>query len=152
MFVIILSQCILKRNRFYLDEHVKKFVPNSAECEYHIYFRAEEKDKPLGTATNYHPTQVKIYEEIEEFGKDRYIFYGIDKLTIITFNSIKNFNPNIYEKFISKPMLMNRMLVLIDKNPDGLKVWGCNKISIKSPCYCKNNDPATRYVWYKIYK
>ena len=79
-----------------LDKHAKIFVPYTAECEYQLDFRSKDKDKPLGVATIYHPTQVENHNKIIEFEKDRYKFYKADKLTLITNNSIKEFNPTFY--------------------------------------------------------
>ena len=43
-----------------LEEHVKKFVPSSGECEYQLDYRSKDKDKPWGVATFYHPPSNKI--------------------------------------------------------------------------------------------
>ena len=37
------------------DEHVKKFVPSTGECDYQLDYRSKDKDKPWGIATIYHP-------------------------------------------------------------------------------------------------
>ena len=34
---------------------------------------------------------------------------------------------------------------------DNFKNWGCKIFSVRAPCYCKNNDPVSRYVCYKLY-
>ena len=47
-------------------------------------------------------------------------------------------------------MLRNEILQMIDKNPDNFKDWECKIIFVKSPGYCKNNDPVTEYVCYKL--
>ena len=61
MFVVILNQCILKRIIHpMIDEHGKKFVPYSGECEYQTNCRSKDKDKPWGVATIYHPPLKKI--------------------------------------------------------------------------------------------
>ena len=49
-------------------------------------------------------------------------------------------------------MFRTKILQLVDKNPDNFKEWGCEINCVKSPCYCKNNNPVTRYVCYKLYK
>ena len=36
-----------------------------------------------------------------------------------------------------KPMLMSKILQLIDKNLDNLKDWGCDITWSKQHCYCK---------------
>ena len=38
-----------------IDEHVKKIVPYSGECECQLDYRFKDKDKPLGVATLYRP-------------------------------------------------------------------------------------------------
>ena len=105
------------------ENHRKMFVPYSAECEYQLDFRVNYK--PVGVAFIYHPTQVKNLNKIKEFEKDGYIFYKIDNLLIFTYNSIKKFNPLYKKNHIPKPMLMTKMLQLIDRNPDNFKDWGC---------------------------
>ena len=40
---------------FMIHQHVKKVVPYSGECEYHLDYRSKDKDKPWGVATIYHP-------------------------------------------------------------------------------------------------
>ena len=67
------------------------FVSYSAECEYQKDFRTDDKD--IEIATLYHPTRVMNHNKIKKFEKDGFCFYKIDKLTIITSNSIKNFEP-----------------------------------------------------------
>ena len=47
-------------------------------------------------------------------------------------------------------MLMTKKKQLIDENLDVLKQWGCDKICVKSSCYCENNNPVSRYVCYKL--
>ena len=42
-----------------IDEQVKKFVPYSGECECQLNYRSEDKDKPWGVATIYHPLLIK---------------------------------------------------------------------------------------------
>ena len=99
-----------------LDEHQKFFSPYSAKCEYQIDLRAE--DKPVGVASVFYPPQVKNHNKIKQFETNGYEIYEIDELTIITYNSIENFNPDSYRKYIPKPMLMTKMLELIDKSAD----------------------------------
>ena len=38
-----------------IDEHVKKFVPYSGECEYQIDYTFKNRDKPRGVAAVYDP-------------------------------------------------------------------------------------------------
>ena len=71
MFVLILKQCILEKTiTFILDKHAKKFVSYKIECEFQLDFRSIDKDKPLGVATIYNPTQVKKHKEIRKLEKD----------------------------------------------------------------------------------
>ena len=44
-----------KKTHSMIDENVKKSVPFSGECEYQSDHRTEDKDKPWGVATIYHP-------------------------------------------------------------------------------------------------
>ena len=69
-----------------LDKHAKQFVPYTAECEYQLDYRNEDKDKPWGVATIYHPTQVKNHKQIKKLENDGFKFHKIDKLTISTYN------------------------------------------------------------------
>ena len=69
------------------------YVPNSAEGDYQLDLNIKDKGKPLEVANVYHPNQVEDHKIIKYFGKDGYIFHKIDKLIIITYKSIKNFNP-----------------------------------------------------------
>ena len=48
-------------------------------------------------------------------------------------------------------MLRTKQIQLIDRNPDIFKDWGCKINCVKSPCHCKNIDPVTRYVCYKLF-
>ena len=70
---------------------------------------------------------------------------------IITYNSTKYFNPIYFKNHVPKPMLASKILQSIDKNPVNFKYWGCQINCVKSTCHCKNNNPATRYVCYKLY-
>ena len=72
--------------------------------------------------------------------------------TIInTYNSKKKFNPFFDNNHIPKPMLLTKILKLIDLNPDNFKDWGCKSNCVKSPCYFKYNDPVTIHVCCKLY-
>ena len=51
----------------------------------------------------------------------------------------------------TKPMLLTRLLQLIDKNLDFFKDWGCDFNCLNQPWCCKNKDPVSRYVCYKLY-
>ena len=76
-----------------INDHVKKFVPYTGECEYQLDYRSKNKDKPLGVATIYHPPLIKNLKKSKEVEKVGYKFYKIDKLTLMTYNSIEKFNP-----------------------------------------------------------
>ena len=106
-----------------INEHVKKIVPYSGECEYQLDYRSKDKDKPLGVATVYLPPQIKNHKKIKELEKDGYIFHKIDELTLITYISIKKFKPIFYKNHIPKPMFITNILQLIDKNLDNFKHW-----------------------------
>ena len=134
-----------------LDIHAKVFVPYFAESGYLVDFRSKDKDKPWGVATIYLPSQIKNYKENKKFEKHCYIFYKIDKLTIITYNSIKKINPIYYKNYVAKRMLMTKISQLIDKNFGSFKEWVCKINCVKSPYYCKNNNSVTRHVSYKLY-
>ena len=71
----------------------------------------------------------------------------IRKLTIKVHISIKYKNPECYKKDIPTPMLLTKSLELIDKNPDNFKDWGFGINCLKQPCYCKNNNPLSVYVF-----
>ena len=64
---------------------------------------------------------------------------------------MKKLNPFFYKNHIPKSMLATKILQLIDKNLDSFKDWGCDFYYIKQACYCKNKDPVSRYVCYKLY-
>ena len=134
-----------------LDIHANIFVPYSAGSEYHLDFRSKDKDKPRVVATIYLPSQVKNHKENKKIEKDCYLFHKIDKLTIITYNSIKKINPLFYKNYVAKPMFMTKILQLNDKIFDNFKDWVCKIICVKSPCYCKNKNLVTRYVYYTLY-
>ena len=55
----------------FLDKHAKIFVPYTADCEIQLDFTSKDKDKALGVATIYHPTQVKNHK-IKNFEKGVY--------------------------------------------------------------------------------
>ena len=48
-------------------------------------------------------------------------------------------------------MFMTKILQLIDKTLGSFKHWGCEFFFVKPPCYCKNFNPVTRNVCYKLY-
>ena len=79
MFVIILNQCILKKNSSISDKNAKTSVPYTTECEFQLDFRFKNKNKPWGVATIYHPTQNK-----NQIGKKN--------LKNMVINSIKSIN------------------------------------------------------------
>ena len=54
-----------KINNSKLVEHMKTFLPYSAEYESQVDFRA--KDKPIGVASIYYPRQVKNHNKIKHF-------------------------------------------------------------------------------------
>ena len=66
-------------------------IPYTSECIYQLDYRC--KDKSWGIATIYGDPLIRTYKKIKELEKDGYYFNKIDKVTISTYNSIKNFNP-----------------------------------------------------------
>ena len=102
-------------------------------------------------ATIYLDPLIKPNKKIRELEKDGYKFHKIDKLTISTYNSIKNINPIFYKDHIPKSMFINKILQLIDKNLDNFKHWGCEFNCLDQPWLCENNNPVTKYVCYKFY-
>ena len=133
-----------------LYKHTKMFVPYTSECEYRLDYRC--KDKPWGVATIYLDPLFKNHKKkIKELEKDGYKFHKIGKLTISTYNSIKKFNPIFYRYHIPKPMLMSKILELIDKNLDNFKHWGCDFNCLEQPWNCEIKNPITTFVCYKLY-
>ena len=48
-----------------IDDHVKKFVAYSGECEYQLDYRSKDKDKPWGVATIYHPPLIRNHKKLK---------------------------------------------------------------------------------------
>ena len=135
-----------KLNHSMIGEHVTQIVPYSCECEYQLRYRSEDRDIQWVVAPIYRPPSFKNQKKINKLEKDRYKFYKNDKITLITDNNFKKFNPLFYKNHILKPLLEYKMLQLIDKNLDTFKQWGCKNNCVKSPCFCKNRDPVTGNV------
>ena len=132
-----------------LLKHQEKFVRYVVECEYEIAFRNEKDNKIWGNNfTIYLPPQVKNHRKIKELEYNNYKFHKIDVLTITVYNSIKDFHPRFYKKFIPKPMIAIKMLQQIDKNFDSFKHLACeyNCLDLNRMWNCKNTNPVTRYV------
>ena len=132
-----------------LYKHMQIFIPYTSECVYELDYRC--KDKPWGIATIYLDPLIRTHKKIKELEKDGYKFYKIDKLTISTYNSIKNFNPIFYRDHIAKSMFINKILQLIDKDIKNFKHWGCDFNCLEEPLKCNNTNPVTKYVCYKLY-
>ena len=132
-----------------LCKHMQIFIPYTSECIYELDYRS--KDKAIGIAKIYLDPLIKTHEKIKELEEDGYKFHKIDKLTISTYNSIKNFNPLFYRDHIPKSMFINKILQLIDKDINKLKHWGCNFNCLEEPWKCYNTNPVTKYVCYKLY-
>ena len=64
---------------------------------------------------------------------------------------MKKFNPIFYRDHIPKSMFINKILQLIDKDLENFKHWGCEFNCLEEPWKCRNNNPVTRYVCYKLY-
>ena len=60
-------------------------------------------------------------------------------------------NPFFYKKYLPKPMFLTKVLQFFDKNPDNVKDWASPTICFTAVCYCKNTNPVTRFVCYKLY-
>ena len=153
---IIKYTCYIIKSRYpkniittILYKHTKMFVPYTCECEYRLDYRC--KDKPWGVATIYLDPLFKNHKKIKELEKDGFNFHKIDKLTISTYKSIKKFNRIIYRDHIPKPMLMRKILELIDKNLDNFKHWGCDFSCLEQPWSCEIKNPITTFVCYKLY-
>ena len=95
-----------------LFKQMQIFVPYTSECIHQLDSRC--KDKPWGIATIYLNPSIKSHKKIREIEKDGYKFHKIDKLTISTYNSIKNINPIFYRDHTPKSMFLNKILQLID--------------------------------------
>ena len=80
------------------NKHAEIFVHYTAECEDQLNFRTKAKEKPLFVATIYHLTQQKNLKRTVKPEKDGYGFSKIDKVTIVTCNTIKKLNPIFYKK------------------------------------------------------
>ena len=134
-----------------LYKHMQIFIPYTCVCIYELDYRC--LDKTWGIATIYLDPLIKTHEKIKELEKDGYKFHEIDKLTISTYNSIKNLNPIFYTKYIPKPMIVTKILQQIDKNFDNFKHLVCeyNCIDLNRIRNCKNTNPITRYICYKLY-
>ena len=132
----------------------EKFVRYAVECEYEIVLR-NEQDKKIweNKFTIYLPPQVRNQRKIKELEYNNYKFQKIDVLTITVYNSIKDFHPIFYKKIMPKPMIATEMLQQIDKNFDSFKHLACKYIclDLNRIRNCKNTNPITRYICYKLY-
>ena len=96
-------------------KHQEKFVRYAAECEYEIALRNVQDNKICeNNFSIYLPPQVKNHRKIKEIEYNNYKFHKIDVLTITTYNSIKDFHPIFYKKFMPKPMIATKILQQID--------------------------------------
>ena len=132
-----------------LYNHMKIFIPYTAECIYELDYRC--RDKPWGIATIYLDPLIKTHKKIRELEKDGYKFYKIDKLTISTYISINKFNPIFFRNHIPKSMFINKILQLTDRDINNFIHWGCNFNCLEEPWKCRNNNPVTKYVCFKLY-
>ena len=146
-FYTIRSMYPEKLIRTIILKHFEKFVCFVGESEYELVFRNDKINER--NFTIYLPPQVKNHRKIKELEKDGYKFYKIDVLTITTYNSIKNLHPIFYKKYIPKSMLANKLLYHIDRNFDNFKHMACEYDCLDRNC--KNTNPITRYVCYKLY-
>ena len=132
-------------------KHKEKFIHYAAECEYDIVFR--NKQNNMIYESIYLPPQIKNHRKIKELEYNGYKFHKIDTLTITVYNSIKDFHSIFYKKYIPKPILATKLLYQIDKNFDNFKHLACeyNCLDIDRIRNCKNTNPVTRYICYKLY-
>ena len=134
--------------------HKEKFVRYAAECEYEIVLRNEQANKIWeSNFTIYLPPQVKNHRKIRELEYNGYKFHKTDILTTTVYNSIRDFHPIFYKKHIPKPMIATKILQQIDKIFDNFKHLACeyNCLDLNRIRNCKNTNPITRYVCYKLY-
>ena len=135
-------------------KHKEKFVHYAAECEYEIVLKNKQHNKIWeNNYSIYLPPQIKTHRKIKELEYNGYKFHKIDTLTISVYNSIKDFHPIFYKKYIPKPMLATKLLYQIDKNFDNFKHLACEYdcLDIDRIGNCKNTNPITRYICYKFY-
>ena len=140
--------------RTILLKHKEKFVRYAAECENEIVFRNEQDNKIWeSNFTIYLPPQVKNHKKRKELEYNGYKFLKIDLLTITVYSSIKDFHPIFYKKHIPKPTIATKFLQQIYKNFDNFKHLACeyNCLDLNRIRNCKNTNPVTRYVCYKLY-
>ena len=135
-------------------KHKEKFDRYAAECEYEIVLRNKQDNKIWeNNFSIYLPPQIKTHRKIKELEYNGYKFHKIDTLTITVYNSIKDFHPIFYKKFIPKPMVATKMLQRIDRNFDSFKHLVCEYdcLDLDRIRNCKNTNPVTRYICYKFY-
>ena len=140
--------------RTILLKHQGKFVRYTAECEYEIVLKNKQENKIWENIFSiYLPPQVKNHKKMKELEHNNYKFYKIEILTITVYNSIKDFHPIFYKKYIPKPMIATELLQQIDKNFDTFKHLACeyNCLDLNRIRNCKNTNPVTRYICYKLY-
>ena len=61
-------------------------------------------------------------------------------------------NPIFLKNNVPKPMLMTKILQLIDKKVNNFKDCGCKINCVKSSWFCTNKDLVTRYVCFEIFE
>ena len=140
--------------RTILLKHLENFVRCASECEYEIVLRNEKDNKIWeDNYSIYLPTQVKDHKKIKELEYNNYKFHKIDVLTITVYNSIKDFHPIFYKKYIPKPMITTKILYQIYKNFDNFKHLACEYtcLDINRIRNCKNTNPVSRYICYNLY-
>ena len=138
----------------YKRPYQRSFVRYTAECEYAIVLKNKQENKIWeNNFSIYLPPQDKNHKKIKELEHNIYKFHKIDILTITVYNSIKDFHPIFYKKYITKPMIATELLQQIDKNFDTFKHLACeyNCLDLNRIRNCKNTNPVTRYICYKLY-
>ena len=140
--------------RSILLKHREKIVCYATECEYEISFRNEQDNKIWeSNFTLYLPPQVKNHRKTKELENNGYKFHRIDILTITVYNCSKDFHPTFFKKQIPKPMIATKILQQIENNFDNFKHLACeyNCLDLNRIRNCKNTNPVTRYICYRLY-
>ena len=120
-----------------LTEHQKKYINFITFVEYYSEFLYDNTvNEILLIDTHCENNRAKI-KSIEDTG---YQFSRHRKITIITYNSIRDLNPLFYVRKLPKQMVENTLLNLTDTNPELFRN--------KSQNY---NNPLSNYVDMKLY-
>ena len=92
-----------------------------------------------------HPTPYH-YEDFD------WEIHSINAIDIITQNNIKNIHPVFYKMRPPKPMMVRKVLLMIDRDFEKYTHWGCRINCFYEPKLCRNrNNQVKRYVCAKIF-